>query len=248
MKLLLLEDDSVSRAFLAEVLVAGGHHVCAVNDGLEALGYARQQRYDLLLLDLNVPGLGGDQLLASLRAGSTDPSLRAASADSRAVVLSAEMNQARRASLLAAGFADVAVKPIAADALLALVEAHAPGPGSVDVVTLSAQAPLWDEAAALTMTGGKRATVVALRGLLLAELPSQKQRLAIAFANSDWGSAAAELHRLRAACGFCGAAQLGLAAKQISAGLAADQTPSAEATGEFLAACERVIHSLEETD
>lgn len=248
MKLLVLEDDSVSRAFLAEVLVAAGHQVCAVSDGLEALEYARQQRYDVLLLDLNVPGLGGDQLLANLRTGSSDPSRRSASADSRAIVLSADMDPQRRARLLAAGFADVAMKPIAADALLALVADQALGPGSRDVTTAIAETPLWDEAAALAMTGGRRATVVALRGLLLAELPSQRQRLAIALADGDWNQAAAELHRLRAACGFCGAAQLGLAAKQITADLAANHIPSAAATSDLLAACERVIHALEETD
>ncbi|MGQ0801809.1 MAG: response regulator [Pseudomarimonas sp.] len=241
--MLVLEDDSVSRTFLAEVLVAAGHQVCAVSDGFEALGYAQQQRFDVLLLDLNVPGLGGDQVLANLRDGSADPAVRAASADSRAIVLSADMDRARRASLLAAGFAEVAMKPIAAEDLLTLVEVHSASSESADAANAIEHTALWDDAAALAMTGGMYATVTALRGLLVAELPAQKQRLANAIAAGDWESTAAELHRLRAACGFCGAAQLGRAAKQINTELTASRVPTAAATGALLAACENVIQS-----
>jgi len=247
MKLLLLEDDSVSRTFLADVLVAAGHHVCAVSDGLEALGYARQQHFDVLLLDLHVPGLSGDQLLANLRAGAADPALRAASAESRAIVLSAEMDRARRASLLAAGFADVAMKPIAGEALLALVEAHSASLEPANAASALENTAVWDDAAALAMTGGMQATVTALRGLLLAELPAQKQRLATAFAAGNWESVAAELHRLRAACGFCGAAQLGRAATQISTELAANRAPTAASARALLAACENLFQSAFDT-
>lgn len=246
MKLLVLEDDSVSRMFLSETLAAAGHQVCALGDGLEALERAQRHRYDVLLLDLNVPGLAGDQLLAALRAGSANPAAPLASAYSRAILLSADMDQQRRAAMLAAGFADVLMKPIAADALLAVVEATAQRSNSPALAVTSAD--LWDEAAALAMTGGIHATVVALRGLLLGELPAQKRRLELAFAAGDTEVAAAELHRLRAACGFCGAAQLGLAARQASAVLAARQTPDTVTINTLLAACDRVIQSAEDTD
>ncbi len=246
MKLLVLEDDSVSRTFLTEVLAAAGHHVCALGDGREALAQAQQLRYDLLLLDLNVPGLRGDQLLAELRASSADLSKLSASADSRAILLSADIDHHRRANLLAAGFTDVLMKPIAAEALLAVVESAAHGIAASTVAIATTE--LWDEPAALAMTGGIRATVVALRGLLLAELPAQKQRLASAFAIHDMDTAAAELHRLRAACGFCGAAQLGLAAKQVSALLATHHTPDAAVVSALMAACERVIQSADDTN
>jgi HPt (histidine-containing phosphotransfer) domain-containing protein len=68
--------------------------------------------------------------------------------------------------------------------------------------------PNWDDAAALTALKGEQAHVDALRRLFLDELPAQRQAVLAALAAGDIERAGRDLHRLRASCGFVGAARL----------------------------------------
>ncbi|MBN2897003.1 MAG: response regulator transcription factor [Campylobacterales bacterium] len=66
MKILLLEDELSLSAAIAEYLEAGGHLVCAVYDGRDALECIDAQSFDLLILDINVPQIDGLSLLETL--------------------------------------------------------------------------------------------------------------------------------------------------------------------------------------
>ena len=56
------------RTFLARALEKAGHEVAATGDGLEALGRAKDERFDLLLADVVMPSLDGFQLASRARA------------------------------------------------------------------------------------------------------------------------------------------------------------------------------------
>ncbi len=220
MNLLLAEDDPVSRSFLMEVLSTAGHRVSACGDGPAALSEAIDAPFDLLLLDLNLPGLRADQLLSRLR--STPD---AANALTPAIVLTADLDPQRHRDLLAAGFARAASKPLTVAELLALI-AGQQGQEMTQVAAESSALPDWDDAAALLALGGNRRALDSLRGLFRLELATQRQRLATALASGECEVAAGELHRLRAACGFCGAARLGALARGIGAVLEAGCNPA----------------------
>lgn len=68
MKILLLEDEIMLKESIAEYLDAVGHTVEGFVDGKSALDAARLQSYDLLILDINVPGLDGFSVLEILHA------------------------------------------------------------------------------------------------------------------------------------------------------------------------------------
>jgi DNA-binding response OmpR family regulator len=70
-KLLLLEDESALNETIAEYLQEQGYEVVAVFDGDEAQERLYESRFDLLLLDVNVPGLDGFSLLKAARASGT---------------------------------------------------------------------------------------------------------------------------------------------------------------------------------
>lgn len=75
MKVLLVEDHPIVRAGLRRLLAAeGDFEVCETADGREALSLYREQRPALVILDLNLPGLGGLEVLGRLKA--TDPRAR----------------------------------------------------------------------------------------------------------------------------------------------------------------------------
>ncbi len=75
-KILLLEDDEVLSETLVELLEAEGFEVALVSDGEMALEATFENRYDLFLLDINVPYLNGFELLKSLRqSGDKTPTI-----------------------------------------------------------------------------------------------------------------------------------------------------------------------------
>ncbi|MFA6741485.1 MAG: response regulator transcription factor [Arcobacteraceae bacterium] len=67
MKILLLEDDLILNEIIEEHLISQKYEVISVFTGLEAQDLVYSQKFDLLLLDVNVPILNGFELLKELR-------------------------------------------------------------------------------------------------------------------------------------------------------------------------------------
>ena len=66
MKILLLEDEWMLRSSIEEYLEALGHKVVSFGKGDEAYAAIRQESFDLLILDINIPKMTGLELLKSL--------------------------------------------------------------------------------------------------------------------------------------------------------------------------------------
>ncbi|MBN8802284.1 MAG: two-component system response regulator [Lysobacteraceae bacterium SCN 69-123] len=116
MRLLLVEDSTALRESLALALAAEGHAVDAAADGTQALGFLAHYDYDLMVLDLALPGVDGLGVLDGLRAQR-----RA----TRVLVLSARDQVSDRVEALNRGADDYLVKPFAFDELLARLKALA---------------------------------------------------------------------------------------------------------------------------
>lgn len=71
-KLLLLEDDTLFAQTLEDFLSEEGYDVTVTHDGLIAQALVSEERFDLLLLDINVPRLSGVDLLKKLRHAQHD--------------------------------------------------------------------------------------------------------------------------------------------------------------------------------
>ncbi len=62
MKILLIDDDAVLLAFLERGLSREGYTVSTCSNGIEALGRIRQEKPDLIILDVLLPGLDGTEI------------------------------------------------------------------------------------------------------------------------------------------------------------------------------------------
>jgi CheY-like chemotaxis protein len=103
--LLSVEDDPDLRLLLQLALeTVGGFALTLCESGEQALQIARSRRPDLILLDVNLPGLDGPATLAALRA---DP----ATAAIPVVFMTGHCNAAEQASLQAQGALEVICKP-----------------------------------------------------------------------------------------------------------------------------------------
>ena len=72
MKILLLEDDLSLREIVTDALQNQGYHVSAFKDGESAMDSLLTTSFDLMLLDINVPGINGYEFLEALRDTGND--------------------------------------------------------------------------------------------------------------------------------------------------------------------------------
>jgi len=122
MKVLVIEDDPTVGQFVKRGLEEHRWSVDLVADGEEGEALARSQPYDLIVLDLRLPGRSGQQVLRNLRArGFEKPVL----------VLTAQDAIDAKVETLRAGADDYVTKPFAFEELLARVEALARRPRSI---------------------------------------------------------------------------------------------------------------------
>ena len=109
----MVEDDLRLAATVERMLAAEGHDVEVVGDGNAALQRARERPFDLVVLDIMLPGLDGISVCRRLRATGSMPIL----------LLTALGGTAERVRGLDSGADDYLVKPFAYEELLARVRA-----------------------------------------------------------------------------------------------------------------------------
>lgn len=72
-RILLVDDEPQIRRILRAVLVAKGYDVMEAECGEDALNLLRFEEYDLLLLDINMPGITGVEVCREVRKSSNIP-------------------------------------------------------------------------------------------------------------------------------------------------------------------------------
>ncbi len=122
MKVLVIEDDRTVGQFVQRGLEEQGMQVDLIDEGIGGLKLASDGNYDLIVLDLRLPGLSGVELLRTARdRGVTTPVL----------VLTAQDAVESKVQALKIGADDYVTKPFAFEELLARVEAVSRRPKSI---------------------------------------------------------------------------------------------------------------------
>jgi DNA-binding response OmpR family regulator len=112
-KLLVVEDETTLRETLMYNLKREGYEVAATGDGGEALELAREQKFDLIVLDVMLPSLDGLSIVRILRKEQRTP----------IVLLTARSGEVDRIMGLETGADDYIVKPFSLGEFLARVRA-----------------------------------------------------------------------------------------------------------------------------
>jgi DNA-binding response OmpR family regulator len=113
-RILIVEDEPAMRGALRDILESEGHRVITASDGIAGLEQAREQKPELLLLDVMLPRLDGYALCAELRRLAIDTPV---------LMLTAKGQVEERVAGLNSGADDYLVKPFSTDELLARVRA-----------------------------------------------------------------------------------------------------------------------------
>src|SRR6266404_2498089 len=113
-KILVVDDEPQIRRVLRTALVAGGYTVQDVRSGEEALETLREERPDLAIVDINLPGMSGFEVCREIRETSEVP----------IIMLSVRNSEGDKVRALDAGADDYVVKPFSTQELLARVRAN----------------------------------------------------------------------------------------------------------------------------
>ena len=170
-RILVVEDDQDINRLLCRILTDGGYDVRPAFSGSEAVLWAEQYDYDLVLLDLMLPGITGEEFIARMRKKRTMP----------IIVLSAKAGLEDRVNVLRLGADDFIPKPFDNDEVLARVEAQlrrykqfsAPGGGQV----LRCGDLELDREAIRVTAGGKEVSLTAREFEILALLMSHPRKV-----------------------------------------------------------------------
>lgn len=112
MRVLLVDDNAMNVELFADALESDGHEVVVERDGLRGRDRALGDRFDIVILDIQMPGLDGYAVCRELRAAGVNGPIVA--------VTSAAMPE-QVGDGLAAGFDEYLTKPISPSALRAAV-------------------------------------------------------------------------------------------------------------------------------
>jgi CheY-like chemotaxis protein len=124
LRILVAEDDEFSAQLMEQLLVRGGHQMRLATNGSEALALAKEGVFDLLILDIHMPGLDGFGVVGAIRDRE-----RAAGGHLPVIALTALSRKEDRERCLAAGMDDFLTKPVSTGALLTAIDRLVSAPG-----------------------------------------------------------------------------------------------------------------------
>ncbi|ALG69713.1 regulator [Azospirillum thiophilum] len=211
LRILLAEDEAVTRLAARALLERAGHRVVTAEDGPAAVSAAAADVFDLVLMDLELPGLPGDEAVRAIR-------LQLNGAAPRILMLTASATADGQTRCAGCGADGVLTKPLRLESLAAALES---GPQAASSPAEPPSAgPAFDEAAIATMREMLPATRVAeLIDKAGAALRQHGDALEEALRTGDRRTAATMAHRIAGVSGQYGCLALRRTARALEAGL-----------------------------
>jgi CheY-like chemotaxis protein len=209
---LVAEDNAVNQKLVETLLERRGHRVSIVDTGRSAVETALRAHPDVLLMDLQMPELGGLDATREIRAREGDgPRLPI-------VALTAHAMAGDRERCLDAGMDDYLSKPIDAAQLIATVERAAGSPTAVARAEAAPDADrIFDEAAALAHTGGDRGLLKQIARMFRTDAATTMRTLDAAAARGDGEAVRLAAHSLKGLCATLGGSRARRTAAAIEA-------------------------------
>jgi CheY-like chemotaxis protein len=114
--ILLAEDNPINKKMVERILQKNGQRIKTVSDGAEALAALRQESFDLVLMDVQMPNLDGFQATGAIRQEE-----ETTGAHMPIIAMTAHAMKEDKERCLAAGMDDYISKPISAEVLLEVI-------------------------------------------------------------------------------------------------------------------------------
>ena len=190
---LLAEDNAVNQRLAASLLQRRGHKVTIAGNGREALAALERDRFDVVLMDVQMPEMGGFEATAAIRRRERDHG----SMRMPIIAMTAHAMKGDRERCLAAGMDEYLTKPLDARLLCQTVEqmaANGPQPPGDDIAPASS---VPDHV--LARVGGDRALLAEISRLFVDDAPRHLERIRQAIDARDAESLRRAAHGLKGA-------------------------------------------------
>ncbi len=251
MDILLVEDNPVNQTLALRLLERRGHRVSVANNGQEALDCFEKQRFDAILMDIQMPVMDGLEATEAIRAREMrrswvhTPGWR----PTPIIAMTAHAMQGDRERCLDAGMDDYVSKPIRPADLYAALERVRFGRSAVGSRPLAdAQASLRDIAdleQTLSLLDGDQVVLENMIGMFLAEYRGNLESLQQALGRGDAQELARLAHTFKGAAGAFYAASTMEASARLELSARNDDLVQAAADMETLAtATEQLVQVL----
>ena len=241
-KVLCVDDNPANLLLVQTLLEDMGAKVLAVESGYAAIKAVQTETFDLVLMDVQMPGMDGRQSTETIRQWESERHCTPLPI----VALTAHAMANEKRALLQSGMDDYLTKPISERQLAQVVlkwtglalRNHAPE--RADTYGSTSDLLVLDPDEGLRLAAGKADLAADMLAMLLASLEADREAIRVARQSHDHNALIERVHRLHGATRYCGVPQL-RAACQRSETLLKQQDPKAHAALEEL---ERAINRL----
>lgn len=222
-RVMVVDDSPVNLMLASSLLEKAGVGVFAVESGLLAVEQARGQALDIILMDLEMPGMSGIEATQKLREIPEH-------AKTPVIAVTAHAFQQQRDEALSAGVDDLLVKPYLPEQLYNVIQAHVPatrpeqaGPAAAGL-RQEQELPSYDLDTALERAGGDGGVAQAVLQEFLKLLPQVAQGIEEAETQGDAKKLGQALHKLIGSASGAGAVSIEQQARNIEAQLQASES------------------------
>ncbi len=228
-RILVVDDNSANLKLVCEFLRGLSVDVRARNSGYEAIEACSKETFDLILMDVQMPGMDGLETTKALRA-------RESQHRTPIVALTAHAVSEHKTQLLLAGMDDFLSKPVSEEDLKHIIERwvknERPADPSVDQQEFHSAGTLPNDAAlndgsvirrndffdwseSLRLSKHKPDLATDMLKMLIASLPETRESLKTAFDNNNMKNLLEITHKLHGGCCYCGVPALRAASKAL---------------------------------
>jgi signal transduction histidine kinase/DNA-binding response OmpR family regulator/HPt (histidine-containing phosphotransfer) domain-containing protein len=229
LRLLLAEDNVINQKLMLRLLEKAGHAATVVRSGRAALDALAKDRFDMVLMDVQMPEMDGFEATAAIRANE-----RTTGEHIPLVAITAHAMRGDRERCLQAGFDGYVSKPIHFEDLFDTIDELAPRgaaraaraevtgrpradalvpagtaeeTAAASVSSVPNPSPSFAEDIALERTGGDRKLLEEIIGVFLAEIPNWMRELGAALRRGDAVEVQRIAHTVKGAVDSCGASR-----------------------------------------
>jgi CheY-like chemotaxis protein len=209
-RVLLVEDNVVNQRVAAGLLTRRGHDVTIAQHGEEALALLATDRFDVVLMDLQMPVMSGIEATRAIRARESGSGEHI-----RIVAMTAHAMDGDRQRCLEAGMDGYLSKPINPPRLFTAVEQPSDSAAAAAATVSTVTRPVFDESALLARLSGDAGLMATVITVFLEDCPARLAVIHNAVTARDHAGLRAAAHALAGAAGNLSATGLFIAAKAL---------------------------------
>jgi len=211
LSVLAADDSEINLRLTESILTTHGARVTMSTDGAKALQLAKQSVFDIILMDVHMPGISGLEAARQIRFGEGPNTA------TPIIAVTADIMADNHRQVFRAGMDEILIKPVDEDQLVASIQTHyhrgrPPRPEQQrkdsERSPSSKQLPVRDQQSALKNSAGNQQVADDIFRMLLAEADENLRRIEKHTKARAWQPLWEEVHRFRGAAAVCGAPAL----------------------------------------